>query len=171
MSENKRRNKKQYIAFMIIVLVVILVLCLLIICRQRRDTISYYEYPTEQINSSALIIPDETLKKMSDEALVKAIAEYPYLMEYSLSSSAQGSDRIESFITSCSALQELLTRDTARESLLTYGLEQINYYSKTADQDADSAIIVNTLCDIISDLYEDVTISSYRVYTYDEEKY
>lgn len=116
-----------------------------------------------------LRIPSEKLDRMTDEALVKAIAEYPYLIDIYLygSSVADGIEVARSYF---SALDELLSRNTASESLTKYGLTIANsYYASynrsSAERDSHDLFVGSALLDIyeyvndgVSAMYMDGTV-------------
>lgn len=94
------------------------------------DVVTYYEYPIT-INSAdwfeysvlekveMLKIPQAVLEKMSDDAVVQAVLDYPYLVDIFAYNDIQ--EGYESFANYCSAFGELLKRDSAIQLLETYG--------------------------------------------------
>lgn len=90
-------------------------------------TIDYYEYSipenwdtmTVRERVEALIIPEEIISQMSDEALIQAIVDYPYLVDIYL----YGGDVVVGLEIAreyFSALDEFLVRSSAAESLNSY---------------------------------------------------
>ncbi len=93
--------------------------------------------------SEMLRIDDETLKRMSDEDLVYAIADYPYLVDYL----AYGED-VVMFSKSCSAIEELLSRETCADSLNRYSKQIIEEYRDNPRADGRSVVVSYLLQDI-----------------------
>ena len=131
--------------------------------------VTHYEYPittdspdwfnyTVLEKVEMLRIPDEILERMTDEALVTAIAEYPYLVDLGVYGSIDESVPIccEYF----SALNELLSRDTAQQAMSTYGLQVVENAAQLASADNDDldnvftaykmGELINYLCDNFS---------------------
>lgn len=135
-------------------------------------SIDYYEYSitvesedwfnyTVQEKVEALTIPDEILKNMTDEALVQAIADYPYLVDiYVYSTTSKG---LEEFQNYCSAYKELMSRSSAKQSFLSSGITLMNSYEKKSDE--RSEFVQEAMNEIITTLYDDVII--YK--SYDEK--
>ena len=109
--------------------------------------IEYYEYPitadspnwfdyTVLEKVEMLTIPENILNRMTDEALIQAIADYPYLVDIYLYGDSVN-DGIATSQSYFSALNELLSRDTAVESLSTYGVSFANAVSTAAATDAE----------------------------------
>lgn len=128
--------------------------------------VTHYEYPitpdspdwfnyTVLEKVEMLRIPDGILERMTDEALVTAIAEYPYLVDLGVYGSIDESVPIccEYF----SALNELLSRDTAQQAMSTYGLQVVENAAQLASADNDDfenvfltykmRELVNYICD------------------------
>ena len=93
--------------------------------------------------SEMLRIDDETLERMSDENLVYAIADYPYLVDYL----AYGED-VVMFSKYCSAMEELLSRETCVESLNKYSKQIIEEYQVKPREDGRSVVVSYLLQDI-----------------------
>ena len=102
-----------------------------------------------------LRIPEETLKNMTDEALVAAIAEYPYLLDIGLYGNCY-EDGIEVCRTYFSALDELLNRDTAQEALKTYGVRIVEEYADPS-QKGDVAVCT-IMADLINCICKDICV-------------
>ena len=93
--------------------------------------------------SEMLRIDDETLGKMTDEDLVYAIADYPYLVDYL----AYGED-IRRFSEYCSAMGELLSRETCADSLKKYSRQIVEEYKTRPREDGRSTVVSYLLQDI-----------------------
>lgn len=115
----------------------------------------YYEYPdTEGMHGNTIIrkcrIPKEILEIMTTEQLAKAVIDYPMLMIYSTSSQSIGTDMLQS---ACDAYKELLTREDAKEILITQvKLHEVNVNSYVEIQYLKDIILsetkfMNTLTD------------------------
>lgn len=77
---------------------------------------------TEQNKKEALRIPEETLKQMSNDELLEAVIEYPFLVEVYLYG-APGEPKItaaKSIYEGCDALRELLSRPDGEEVLRAF---------------------------------------------------
>lgn len=111
-----------------------------------------------------LKIPQNVLDAMSDEQLIQAIADYPYLVDIYVygSSAAEGIETASGYF---SALKELLSRDSAKESLLSGGVELAcaylaSGYAADADGAADHRVFVSgALMDIVNYVNGDGRIS------------
>lgn len=100
---------------------------------------------------------------MTDEALVNAIAEYPYLIDIYLYGDSVA-DGIEVSRRYFSALDELLSRETVSESLTKYGLTTANsYYAAynlaTEEQDNHDLFVGNAILDIFEYVNNDVNVT------------
>lgn len=155
----------KYKAMLITVFVVIVIMMMGIVWGIFFRKVDYYEYPLSQDSPKwsvmspisrveELIIPNKVLKRMTDKALIQAIADYPLLIDLYVSGTVQ--DGIVYFSNECSALRELLSRESAKTSLLTDGVDIMNDIYKN-DQDH---IAVYALYDIITTLYKDVDTES-----------
>lgn len=134
------------------------------------DRITHYEYPITPDSEDwsnygvhgkveMLRIPEETLHRMTDEALVKAIAEYPYLCDLYVYGFGM-EDGIQVTRSYFSALDELLKRDTAQESLKNYGLQ---IAKAAAAQSADPAnnnerFVAYTMAELITTVCSDMDV-------------
>lgn len=133
-----------------------------------RESIYWDDYTVEE-KVEMLRIPSDKLERMTDEALVNAIAEYPYLIDIYLYGSSVA-DGIEVSRSYFSALDELLSRNTASESLTKYGLTIANnYYASynrsSAERDSHDLFVGSALLDIyeyvndsVSATYMDETV-------------
>lgn len=72
-------------------------------------------------------IPDEILKKMTDEQLIQAILDFPFLYDVFLAPTEEAG--VESLKEICDAYAELLTRPSAKEDLLHKVNQQVDVYS------------------------------------------
>lgn len=157
------------------------------------ELITSYQYPitvesAEWNNYSVsekvemLKISDDNLAEMTDEQLIRAIADYPYLVDiYAYGDSVE--EGIAVTRTYCSALDELLSRDTGTDSLATYGVQLANYkYSlyqnATRDRDNNDLFEARALMDILgaSDVFVEVednavTLSTSEKYIYTVDGY
>ena len=103
---------------------------------------NWFDYTVLEKNEM-LRINDETLGKMTDENLVYAIADYPYLVDYL----AYGEDVLR-FSKYCSAMGELLSRETCADSLKKYSRQIIEEYKSNPREDGRSTIVSYLLQDI-----------------------
>lgn len=110
-------------------------------------TIDYYEYPITVDSPSwfqytvlekveMLRIPEKILNRMSDEALVQAIVDFPYIGDiYYYGSGVY--DGVHTVAKYCSALNELITRESGIRTLKSYGQitiqNKLSTYSATSD--------------------------------------
>ena len=149
---------------------------------QEADVIEHYQYSITITDSNwseyesseldeMLAIPDETLQKMTTNALVQAILEHPKLCELSFyDHDGNGFDagdikfyHLENYYT---PIRELLQREDGEEAVRTFGIELLNDHAKKnlSELDADSmeylqlyAINVN-FPKMISALYPDIQL-------------
>lgn len=105
-----------------------------------------------------LKIPDSILKRMTDEALVQAIADFPYIGDiYAYGNST--SDGVATVATYCSALNELLSRKTGIQTLELYCSEIIDSTLSTAsvesgyDRETFIGYVMLDILDTISSNY------------------
>lgn len=132
-------------------------------------TISSYEYPLS-VNSNdwssysviekveLLKIPTSVLKLLTDEALVKAISNYPFLVDiYLYGNSVE--DGITASRVYFSALNELLSRKTASKALQVYGIPiaEANLNSTSPDS-SHSSFVANALIDILEYVDKDIDV-------------
>ena len=119
-----------------------------------------------------LRIPEETLSRMTDEALVQAIVEYPYLVDLGLYGT------IEDGVSVCrgyfSALDELLKRESGRNALAVSGFRAVESAAGKASADKEDTHstfvmyqmqeLVNYLCDdFVIDVRYDENTGAYTV--------
>ncbi len=82
----------------------------------------YYEYPDYRAMSPLLIIskcriPEATLEVMTDEQLAQAVADFPLLIDIGAASSYEYG--IKCLTKDCDAYKELLTRENAKDALMS----------------------------------------------------
>lgn len=113
-----------------------------------------------------LRIPEETLARMTDEALIQAIVDYPYFGDLGLYGP------VENAVQTCrkyfSALDELMSRSTVQDSLRTYGMQVLESSAVTANavhDDWRSALVVVEMQKLINYLCDDFSVEV----QYDEE--
>ena len=85
-----------------------------------------YERAYEKWNILGAVVEteDAELKKMSDQELVSAIADYPYLVDiYAYDSIGEGIDKLAE---NCDAYAELISRESGKNSMLKYGEQIVN---------------------------------------------
>ena len=109
---------------------------------------SWFDYTVLE-KSEMLRIDDETLGKMTDEDLVYAIADYPYLVDYL----AYGEDVLR-FSEYCSAMGELLSRETCADSLRKYSKQIIEEYKTNPREDGRNTVVSYILQDIAETVYK-----------------
>lgn len=108
--------------------------------------LEHYEYPITSASPEwpdmtvgekveALKIPQEKLEAMTDEELIRALADYPYLINLGVYGKST-EESIETVRGYCSALDELLSRETAAESLDDYGRKLAQAYGRAAEEDS-----------------------------------
>ena len=97
---------------------------------------------TEQNKKEACRIPDTTLKKMTDAELIQATLDYPFLVEVFLC--CDYSIGVRSVCSDCDALKELLSRDTAKASLVSFMEKraEMELKSITSDEEFENEAIM-----------------------------
>lgn len=94
-----------------------------------------------------LRIDEQVLQTMTDEQLVHAIADYPYLTDiYALDSMKDG---LQNFRNICDAFDELLSRDRGIQSFMFYSSEIISEIEKEAKYDWKTDFIKVALKDMV----------------------
>lgn len=162
------KEKKYSPLIITILLLAVIILLIGVIWRLFPRKIDTYEYPftadspvwssmSPQYRVERLKIPDDILKRMTDKALIQAIADYPLLIDLYLMGTVE--DGLKVLPDECSALKELLSRNTAKTSFLTDGIE-IMHELKEADE---NSISISALYDIISTLYKDIDMEQYYI--------
>ena len=123
------------------------------------DSEEWFEYSVRE-KVEMLRIPEFVLNSMTDEMLIQAIADYPYLVDIYLygESVADGIDVARTYF---SALDELLSRDTAAEALSTYGLNVAATHIASYQTDAEAGdyqdlFVARAVLDILNEVVEDV---------------
>ncbi len=139
----------------LLILLLVLVLCLpLCACTQgpaetTLPPITHWEYPISpgsegwfgvSSNVERLRIPEADLDRMTDEALVTAIAEYPYFIDIGLYSGTD-EENLASLRKYFSALDELLARENHQEILKSLGQSYID----SAPEDDFTALLMEEL--------------------------
>lgn len=114
-------KKKIMIAVPLIILCVIGIV-FIILKLSAEEKAGYYEYPENDFSTAeqylaACRIDDEILKKMSDEELAQAIADFPFLADIYTSSSVEPLSISRILEEESDAYQELLTREGCIEAL------------------------------------------------------
>ena len=97
-----------------------------------------------------LSIDKDTLEGMTDEELVYAIADFPYLIDIYVFDSLEAG--LESFKETCDAYGELSKRDSFVESMVRYGSDLIALYNIEPRRDGRSAFVSSALVDIINSI-------------------
>lgn len=103
----------------------------------------YYQYPSvsgySAVGGQELCrIPEETLKKMSDEELAQAVVDYPYLVDVF---ALEGSNTISDYFAGISdAYSELLSRENGMQ-VLSEKAEQLYDEGEEAWADALTILI------------------------------
>ena len=115
---------------------------------------NWFDYTVLE-KSEMLRIDDETLGKMTDEDLVYAIADYPYLVDYL----AYGED-VFRFSEYCSALGELLSRETCADSLKKYSKQIVEEYKTKPREDGRSTVVSYLMQDIAEAVSETTWLNS-----------
>lgn len=113
-------------------------------CNSKETDNGYYQYPTDDsMKASKLLevcrIPEDTLKKMSEEQLAQAVADFPLLHEVELAYSTEYG--IECLASNSDAYRELLQRENAKDALI----EKI----KELESKSDHAALVEILKDVV----------------------
>lgn len=133
--------------------------------------VTHYEYPitpdspdwfnyTVLEKVEMLRIPDEILDRMTDEALIDAILAYPFLCDLHAYGFGTIDEGIETSRSYFSALDELLSRDTAATSLKTYGLASVeSIASEITNEVSDEAFYAGALAEIITAVCDDTVVS------------
>ena len=114
---------------------------------------------TPKEKAEMLKIDEETLNGMSDRQLVRAVATFPYLGDIHVYGTMNDSvPLVEKY---CSALGELITRDSFRQSLVSYGNELIEEYKMSEKKNAE--LIIWLMTDLI-DYYMNPTEDPELIY-------
>ena len=111
--------------------------------------LEHYEYPITSASPEwadmtvaekveMLKIPQEKLGAMTDEELIQALADYPFLIDLNVYGKST-EESIETMRGYCSALGELLSRNTAVDSLDGYGRKLADAYGRAAEEDGENA--------------------------------
>ena len=109
--------RKRTIAFIVITsLVVIAAICTSLFL-QSRSEISDSENSSAESSLNESETKDQ-LEKMTDEELLQAVIDYPYLID--IFSTDHPEDAVPSLKENCAALKELIARGTAVETIDSY---------------------------------------------------
>lgn len=97
-------------------------------------------------------IPEETLKQMSNDELIEAILEYPFLVNLFLSGKPGEPSRtaVKSVYEGCDALRELLSRRDGEEALRTFWEERTKNPPATAREEVENdaiGVLLRELCE------------------------
>lgn len=100
---------------------------------------------------------------MSDEMIIQAIAEYPYLVDIYLYGESVG-DGVARARTYFSALDELLSRESASDALSDYGINVAYtycaaYQTELEDADTHDMFVAQALLDILNEVDDEIHIS------------
>lgn len=126
----------------------------------------HYEYPigssstewpemTVSEKVEALKIPQEKLEAMTDEELIRALADYPFLVDIGVYGKST-EESIETVREYCSALDELLSRETAAASLDDYGRKLADAYGRAADEDSEDSGHYEVVESLLNEIIESV---------------
>ena len=107
---------------------------------------------TEQNKKEALRIPEETLEQMSNEELLEAVWEYPFLVEVYLYGKPGEPKRTaaKSIYEGCDALRELLSRPEGKEVFRAFWEDAVKNSEKdgmTAWRTDAIGALVEVLCE------------------------
>lgn len=117
----------------------------------------WFEYSVQE-KCEMLKIEDEKLDKMTDEQLVRSIADYPYLVDiYLYDTMEQG---LKSFAKTCDAYGELMARVNGKESMEKYGRMLIAEMKETSREDGRTEFVTAALEDMIVQLEENSELSA-----------
>jgi hypothetical protein len=101
-------------------------------------------------NTQTLDENESYLSEFTDEQLVHAIADYPYLVDiYAYGSMEEG---LQIFSEYCSAYSELLKRDNGYEAFVKYGNELVASYKNNPREDGRTDFVSMAILDIIDTL-------------------
>lgn len=98
---------------------------------------------TVQNKREACRIPEETLKQMSNDELIEAVLEYPFLVDLFLSGKPgePSPTAVKSVYEGCDALRELLSRRDGEEALRTFWEERTKNPPATAREEVENDAI------------------------------
>lgn len=106
----------------------------------------WFDY-TVQEKTEMLRIDDTELEKMSDQQLVRAIADYPYLVDiYAYDSIGEG---IEKLSENCDAFAELMSRNSGEKSMFKYGKQIVEKSEVNAFGEARGEFVSYAIDDIL----------------------
>ncbi len=109
-----------------------------------------------QNKREACRIPEETLKRMTNDELIEAIMEYPFLVDIYLFGKDEEPLRyaVNSVYEGCDALRELLSRRDGEEALRAFRDEALRDFQKNAGKDSKEYAISEWEIDAIGTLLE-----------------
>lgn len=97
-----------------------------------------------------LKLNEQTMDEMSDEELVKAIADYPYLVDiYAYDTMKEG---LLQFQETCDAYRELMGRENGKKSFITYSQVLIDEMNERPREDDRTEFVSLALSDIARQL-------------------
>lgn len=101
-------------------------------------------------------IPEETLKQMSNDELIEAVLDYPFLVDIYLFGMEGEPVRTaaKSVYEGCDALRELLSRRDGEEALRAFRDEALRDFQKNAGKDSKEYAISEWEIDAIGTLLE-----------------
>ena len=97
-------------------------------------------------------IPEETLKQMSNDELIEAVLDYPFLVNLFLSGRPGEPSRIavKNVYEGCDALRELLSRRDGEEDLRAFWEKRMENPPKDAEEEFENeaiGILLKVLCE------------------------
>lgn len=111
----------------------------------------WFEYSVPQKNE-ILSLDAKELNQMTDEQLVRAIADYPYLVDIYVCDDL--SDGLEQFEETCDAFGQLMKRENGVENFIKYSQNIISEMKEKPREDGRTEFVVLALSDIMSQLRE-----------------
>ncbi len=107
---------------------------------------------TVQNKKAACRIPEETLKRMSNDELIEAVLDYPFLVEiYVFGTQSEAVYRVaESIYEECDALRELLSRRDGEEALRAFLEKRTENPPKDGEEEFENeaiGILLKALCE------------------------
>lgn len=100
--------------------------------------------------SEMLRIDARRIEKMTDEQLVRAIADYPYLVDIYIGDTM--SEGLEQFKGTCDAYNELMKREGGAESFVKYSQNVISEMKDNPREDGRTVFVTQALEDIVEEL-------------------
>ena len=109
----------------------------------------WFDYSVEE-KSEMLKLDSETTKEMTDEQLVRAIADYPYLIDIYICDTLN--EGLEKFKDNCDAYKELMERKNGVDSFVKYSKQLIFEMEKEPREDGRTEFVTLALKDIAEQL-------------------